>query len=345
VTERIYSNTDVLPERDRLLAARPAPIKTVRFSTNNFSESKRIDAYREIYSRTIVKHDIEPLGDQPFHFEADLRSLPGLGLASSVFSPCRRWHATEHIDSDDLLLGIALRGGCVLRQRGREAVTGPGEAVLTSAAYPIDVIIGAPSRHIALRLPRALIESRIADLDACMTRGILGNIEVLPLLISYVDGFRLTELTNPAFCDVVVAHVYDLVALLLGARGDARHLAQEGGGRAARLAAILREIERRSRDPGLSAITIGLLLGITPRYVHRLLEETGRSFTHHVLQQRLETAAALLRNPQLRHRRIADIAAEAGFNDLSYFNRAFRRRFGATPSDVLNGANHVAPRQ
>ncbi len=31
-------------------------------------------------------------------------------------------------------------------------------------------------------------------------------------------------------------------------------------------------------------------------------------------------------------RKIADIAAAAGFNDLSYFNRTFRRHYDATPS-------------
>jgi AraC-like DNA-binding protein len=313
--------------------------KMLRFSTEEFLEHKRIDAYREIYSRTIVKHDVEPLGDQPFHFEADLRSLPGLGLASSVFSPCRRWHAAEHIDSDDLLFGVALSGGCVLSQCGREAlIGGPGEAVLTSAVHPIDVIIGATSRHIALRLPRAIFEARIVDLDACMARRIPSNTEVLPLLISYVDAFRSTELPNPTFCDLVVSHVYDLVALLLGAKGDARHLAQEGGVRAARLGAILREIERRSADPGLSAITIALLLGVTPRYVHLLLEESGKSFTHHVLERRLDKAAALLRDPRWLHRKIAEIAAAGGFNDLSYFNRAFRRQYGATPSEIRQTA-------
>ena len=51
-------------------------IKKLRFSTDDFPEHKRIDAYREIYSRTIVRHDVEPLGDQPFRFEADLRSWP-----------------------------------------------------------------------------------------------------------------------------------------------------------------------------------------------------------------------------------------------------------------------------
>jgi AraC-like DNA-binding protein len=31
---------------------------------------------------------------------------------------------------------------------------------------------------------------------------------------------------------------------------------------------------------------------------------------------------------------VSAIAFEAGFGDLSYFNRAFRRVYGATPSDV-----------
>jgi len=120
---------------------------------------------------------------------------------------------------------------------------------------------------------------------------------------------------------------------------EQREPLDEPGLRAARRAAILREIERRSADPNLSALTIARQLGITPRYVHLLLAETGRSFTHHVLERRLERAAALLRNPGWRHRKIADIAAEAGFTDLSYFNRAFRRHFGVTPSDLRGAAD------
>jgi AraC-like DNA-binding protein len=123
------------------------------------------------------------------------------------------------------------------------------------------------------------------------------------------------------------------------ADGDKRReRANESGLRAERRAAILREIERRSADPNLSALTIGRQLGITPRYVHLLLEKTGKSFTHHVLERRLERAAALLRDPAWWHRKIAGIAAEAGFTDLSYFNRTFRRRYGATPSRIRAAA-------
>jgi AraC-like DNA-binding protein len=104
--------------------------------------------------------------------------------------------------------------------------------------------------------------------------------------------------------------------------------------RVERRAAILREIEQRSGDPRLSATTVANLLGITARYVHLLLEETGVRFSHHVLDRRLEKAAVLLRDPQWRDRLIIEIAAEAGFTDISHFNRAFRRKFRATPSVI-----------
>lgn len=112
--------------------------------------------------------------------------------------------------------------------------------------------------------------------------------------------------------------------------------------RRTRRAAILRAIESRSSDPGLSAATVAAAIGITPRYVHLLLEETGKSFSHHVLERRLERTAALLHDPRWQYRKIADVAAEAGFTDLSYFNRAFRRQFAITPSAMRDAARQPA---
>ena len=145
-------------------------------------------------------------------------------------------------------------------------------------------------------------------------------------------------LATPALRGVVVAHVYDLVALVLGAERDARQIAEQRGLRAARRMAVLHAVESRSGDPALRAATVAAELGVTPRYVHLLLEETGRSFTHHVLDKRLEKVLAMLRDPRWQNRRITDMALEAGFTDLSYFGRAFRRRYGATPSDVRETA-------
>ena len=34
------------------------------------------------------------------------------------------------------------------------------------------------------------------------------------------------------------------------------------------------------------------------------------------------------------HSKVSDIAYTIGFNDLSYFHKSFRRRFGVTPADM-----------
>jgi AraC-like DNA-binding protein len=331
-----YLHTGASPQRDAI----PLVAKALRFSTDDFPEHKRVEAYREIYSRTITKHDIEPIGDGPFHFEASLCSLPGLGLATSSMSPGRRIHGRQHIEGDDFLLGIALSGGCIVEQRGCEAVIRKGEAVLLSAAYPANVVIAATARSISMRVPHSVFGSKLADLDR-LSRRIPGTIEGLRLLTGYVGSIWNADVLNdPALHDIVVTHIHDLTRIALGAKGDARRLAEERGAAAARRAAILRAISTRSADPSLSANSVAVTLGITPRYVHLLLEETGRSFTHHLLERRLEKAVALLRDAQWGDRKISDIALEAGFVDLSYFGRAFRRHYGVTPSDIRYTARH-----
>jgi AraC-like DNA-binding protein len=54
----------------------------------------------------------------------------------------------------------------------------------------------------------------------------------------------------------------------------------------------------------------------------------------YLLEGRLALARQLLSNPRLAERTISSIASDAGFGDLSYFNRTFRRRYSVTPSDV-----------
>lgn len=112
--------------------------------------------------------------------------------------------------------------------------------------------------------------------------------------------------------------------------------------RAVRRAAILDEIETHLPDPKLTPAAVAGRLGITSRYLRKLLEQTGKSFSAHLLAKRLERAAALLRDPRQRDARIATIAYACGFNDLSYFNRVFRRRYGVTPSDMRASALGVA---
>jgi AraC-like DNA-binding protein len=61
-------------------------------------------------------------------------------------------------------------------------------------------------------------------------------------------------------------------------------------------------------------------------------------FSSFVLGQRLSRAHRILSDPHLSDRNISAVVFDVGFGDLSYFNRAFRRRYAATPRDIRRSA-------
>jgi len=129
----------------------------------------------------------------------------------------------------------------------------------------------------------------------------------------------------------------DLMALVLGAGRDTRDLARTRGLRAATLRAIAAEIRAGCCDHGFSVGTVAARVGLSPRSVQDILHETGRTFTDRVLELRLQRARALLGDRRYAGRRIIDIAFLSGFNEIAHLNRTFRRRFGASPSEVRTG--------
>ncbi len=100
----------------------------IKLSTEDLPERNRLEAVREEVGKAIIKVDLEPLPGQPFWFDAKLCSLPDLGLATGAISPFQGTLRRDLIDADDLVFNITLSGGRILRQLGREAVVGPGEA-------------------------------------------------------------------------------------------------------------------------------------------------------------------------------------------------------------------------
>jgi AraC-like DNA-binding protein len=142
------------------------------------------------------------------------------------------------------------------------------------------------------------------------------------------------SLATPELRSLVVNHVYDLVALALRPTRDAAVTANGRGVRAACLHAIKTEIINSLDRHGLSLAGLAERHRVTPRHVQMLFESDGTTFSRFLLDQRLARAHRMLSNPRLAVRTISAIAYEAGFGDLSHFNRAFRRRYGETPSDV-----------
>jgi AraC-like DNA-binding protein len=106
---------------------------------------------------------------------------------------------------------------------------------------------------------------------------------------------------------------------------------------AARLREAKIHIAGNSWRPEISVVNVAAHLGMTPRYLQRLFEADGSTFSAFLLGQRLKRAHRMLCDSRFAARPVSSIAYDAGFGDLSYFNRCFRRVYGVTPSDVRNG--------
>ena len=126
----------------------------------------------------------------------------------------------------------------------------------------------------------------------------------------------------------------DLVALAIGATRDAAEIAKGRGLRAARLRAIKADIVRNIREGDVSVTAIAARHHVSPRYIRKVFETEETTFSQFVLALRLACVHGILTDPHYCHLTIAAIAFDAGFGDLSTFNRAFRKRYGLTPSEL-----------
>jgi AraC-like DNA-binding protein len=214
-----------------------------------------------------------------------------------------------------------------------------GEAIILTGAEPAS--FGGPAQNSVslLRVPARFLSPLVGDLEAAYGRAIPADNRALQLLIRYLgileeaEAFVVPDLRRQA-----VTHIHDLMAFAIGATRDAAEIATLQGGRAARLRVIKEDIVSHLDQADLSVAAIAARHGVMPRYVQRLFEDGGMTFTDYVLAQRLTHAHRLLTDARHAGRKISAIAYGTGFGDLSYFNRAFRQRYGITPSDLRAAA-------
>jgi AraC-like DNA-binding protein len=311
----------------------------LRISTAALPPTQRVEVWRELFGRKILKIEIEPEPGACFEADMTLQSLPGLGIGAGSISATRNRLTTELIDSDDLIFVILRAGSATARQYGREETVRDGQAIVTANDAPACFTGHTPAQVTNLRFGRKKLAPLLADADASVLRPMARDNQALRLLTSYVHIISAeAQRSTPELQRIAVDHIHDLAVLALGANRDAAEIAKGRGVRIARLHAIKADVIANVASSWLSVEALAARHGVSSRYIRSLFQGDETTFTDFVLSQRLARAHALLVDFRLSASPISAIAFEAGFEDLSYFNRCFRRRYGATPSDVRAAA-------
>jgi AraC-like DNA-binding protein len=254
---------------------------------------------------------------------------------SSVTGGVSAQRTPDLLCNDDVVLHIQETGRRTISQLGRQAIIGAGSALLSSNSDVSTIVLPTPARFVTIGVPRKLMLALAPGLEDAFVRPLPSNPSILRLLLNYANVLEDEDTQwTPELQHAVAAHIHDLCALAIGATRDAAEIAMGRGLRAARLRAIKADIVRNLRDGDVSIAALAVRHRVTARYIQRLFESEGTTLSRYVLGQRLVQVHRMLVNPHLAHRAISTIAYDAGFTDLSTFNREFRRLFGATPSDV-----------
>lgn len=298
-----------------------------------------------LHERGVTWVSFKPLPGLACGIDITLRKFGDLGLVSGTVEGVRHEHARRDSGDgdDDFSFHINVQGRSqVAGQRG-ETTLCDGDAMLLSYSVSRTISRSKPVDRRVIRLPRAALSPLVHNIDDFVLQTIPRGTGMLNLLRGYVDAvFDDPALALPDMRRLVVAHCCDLIAVTLGATRDAAAVAEGRGVRAARLRAIKADIEAHLANGDLSPGVVAKRQQMSESYIRKLFGDEGTSFSEYVLTRRLVRAHRMLDDSRWADVGIASIAYDAGFGDLSYFNRAFKRCYGATPSEVREAAKSAA---
>jgi AraC-like DNA-binding protein len=243
-------------------------------------------------------------------------------------------HGVSALQSEGKLNGIEDQVRMFVVRRGAWMIGGPpdrGERTVSAGQFLLRHV-GRPMHF--QTLPHTVV--KVLVLPATVLKPLLGNRSVtgpadsaeVRLLAAHANTVQVTA-PDLGQAGVQAAHSTLIELAKAVARGrfdDAEPLL------APALAHAAKEItESRLADPGLSPAMLASELHVSVRTLQRAFASAGEPVAAYIRQRRLEEALLALTAPSNRLS-ISELAAYWQFTDSSHFTRAFKKRYGQTPS-------------
>ena len=219
---------------------------------------------------------------------------------------------------------LQIGGETSVRQRLRHCTLKLGDMCFIDECYPFWIEGKACSEILLLRMPRAMVLSRFAQVEHATATLLPGDDPGTRILANLLCDLR--RIAPSLSVSQKLAAMSSVIHMV----GAAALLSEEPGHWRAQKAQEF--IELNLSVPGLSAEDVAQGQRISRRRLDQLMRDTiGLSITGYIWDRRLQQAALDLRDIRRTGSSIAQIAYASGFEDAAHFTRAFKRRFAMTP--------------
>jgi AraC family transcriptional regulator, positive regulator of tynA and feaB len=243
--------------------------------------------------------------------------------------------------NDDLcFINLQLEGVGRYAQGDHEQINGPADLAIVDTTEPFEIANAHDFKVLCFAVPRHLLPAGFCERPRLTLSATEAGRALSRTLASYAElCLSFCEKSRPMqgprsqtpseITSLGARHLVDLIS-------HAPQILAEGASERVNgpvlLTMMTDHIDRHSADPDLSAVTLARKFHCSERYVHKLFAGTGRSVGEHVNDRRIAACTRdLLDNS--RNRTVAEIAFGAGFRDISYFNRLFKRTNGTAPRE------------
>jgi len=312
-----------------------------------------IDELRAAIEESYYTCDCTP-ADRPgglasFRWESVLAGpLPLAIWYGSDLSVRRRWTHIRHRSSKRYVLWFPLEGALSITQdRTNEQIADSNNFVLTCGDRPFYMrAVGNSREHgshlMHMVIPAHIIRALVPNVDqvcgqpfsstsgaAFIGRGILKHLISEARNTSPDAAAKLAMSALEAIADTVKrsSAAYQSTPL------DSKQLHAER---------VFRYIQQNMSTQGLTADHVAKACKMSRRYFHYVMKATNTTFGKYLWEVRLTQAHRLLKDSNLRHFNIVDIAYMCGFRSSSHFTNLFKSRFGFKPRDIRSCEQQVA---
>ena len=270
----------------------------------------------EVFDGRIVGH---------FNGEALLTDVSG-----TVFVLRDRWMAPP-----PLLLQAVISGNAYLSRAAEpEQEIDKNSLVFRFMDSQAQIRVPGEGRLVSLAFPRRYLSSHFLTKESL---DVLLGVHRDSMAMQLLRNFLVTLNENSAGPKQSVARIFETIGALCGMRLDELPVnALPPGVKSGRTRqeTIQKFLAENFSNPDLSPAFVAEQLGISTRYIHKLMKQGGKTFNDEVTRLRLNFCKSALMEWHLHGRSISEIAFAAGFRELSRFNRHFRMAYGTTPSDA-----------
>lgn len=222
-------------------------------------------------------------------------------------------------------------------QNGRENILNPGDAVLIDSLSPFQLDFPTDFECYSVKIPRERLRPLLKDPRAATNHAVISGSPLSQAITNYIH-FLINIAGKPLAedqLDLYTNNLLGLIAVATSASACGREAAHQAW-QEKRISQIKQYIVANLNDPELTPTKVADHFSISASYLHKLFAREEQTFCNFLREQRLTRAALHLQKQSGKRHTITELAYDLGFNDLSYFWRLFRERYGMTPGAFRN---------